>query len=200
MEAKNIFIVVLKMLVFLAVFLFLSFALFYFSLFRLTSAQVDALLQKSSGEYNLQLNLSNKSNSLNTQNQPNLCTSIKDCEFMPGDMLIRRYITEDTERFEKVMRPFLTHSTFYIGNGEVVEAVGSKPDIKDEVVKEPLHSTDWMNSDIEKWVIVRPLFIKPHIQEITKSLKDIADDPDYGFGLFDKIRSKLPAPTLYTNN
>lgn len=155
------------MFVFLFMFLVFYLVLLYFSIFRLSKEDVEVRLPPST-----------------------ICSTIQECNLMPGDILIRRYITEDTRLFDQIVQPFFTHSSVYIGSGQIVSAVGFKPNIQDEVIQENLYTSDWMHLDMEKWFIVRPLFTQPYIKKIIKNLEDIANDPQYGFGLFDASKKQ----------
>ena len=64
--------------------------------------------------------------SLRLPHSPSSCTHISECDLLPGDILIRRYITSRTTVFEHIIHPYFTHSAFYMGNDQIAEAVGSE--------------------------------------------------------------------------
>ncbi len=111
------------------------------------------------------------------------CKKINDCKLLPGDILIRRYITSRTWLVDKLARPYFTHSAFYLGNDQIVEAVGTEKNPEDEIQIAVLSKSDWLFDDVENWVVVRPKNITPKLDTIKNNLIKIAEDPDYKFGL-----------------
>jgi hypothetical protein len=134
---------------------------FYNSIFRLSSDQI--------------------SDSLN--NTVSQCKKIIDCELLPGDILIRRYITKRTWLVDKLAHPYFTHSAFYLGNNQIVEAVGTEKNSKDDIQIGILSKSDWLNFDVDNFVIIRPKNYSLKLDIIKSNLKNIAEDPDYIFGL-----------------
>jgi len=134
---------------------------FYNSIFRLSSAQI--------------------SNSLN--NEVPQCKKIIDCKLLSGDILIRRYITKRTWLVDKLAHPYFTHSAFYLGNDQIVEAVGTEKNSKDDIQIGILSKSDWLNFDVDNFVIIRPKNYSLKLDVIKSNLKNIAEDSDYIFGL-----------------
>ncbi len=111
------------------------------------------------------------------------CTKISDCKLLPGDILIRRYITQRTRLIDKLAHPYFTHSAFYLGNDQIIEAVGTEKNPIDDIQIAKLSTSDWMNTDIESFVIVRPSYSPRQLNSMEIDLQSIAKDPDYIFGL-----------------
>lgn len=133
----------------------------YLSIFRLSPGQVASALRNTTPE----------------------CTTIASCQLLPGDLLIRRYITKRTWIVDKVAHPYFTHTAFYLGNGELVEAVGEEKNPADEIRISQLASSDWLDRGLESWVIVRPNKYLGKLEKIRATLIGIAEDPAYQFGL-----------------
>ncbi len=132
----------------------------YNSIFRLTPAEVRSILEKN----------------------PTQCTKLVECKLMPGDILFRRYITKTNQQFDELLNPYFTHSAMYIGNGEVFEALGDQETPPNQILTRKLNESNWVNSDLNNFVIIR-LKNVDKIDLIIKRLKEIADDPEYLFGL-----------------
>lgn len=111
------------------------------------------------------------------------CTKLSDCKLLPGDILIRRYITSRTLIVDKFAHPYFTHSAFYLGEDQLVEAVGTEKNSKDDIQVDILSKSDWLNSDINNFVIIRPKNYLQKLELIKKDLIGIAEDPEYIFGL-----------------
>lgn len=111
------------------------------------------------------------------------CISIKKCTLLPGDILIRKYTTKRTWLIEKIANPYFTHSAMYLGNDQIIEAIGNEKNSKDDIQIDTLSKSDWMDTDIEKLIIIRPLNINTKFTIIKENLENIAKDPDYTFGL-----------------
>ena len=139
----------------------LSISKIYSNIFRLSSNQVSNFLSNSKPQ----------------------CRKIGDCKLFPGDILIRRYITKRTWLIDKLADPHFTHSAFYLGDNQIVEAVGTEKNPTDDIQIATLSKSDWLNSDVDDFVVIRPknYFLKLDI--IKSNLKNIAEDPDYIFGL-----------------
>ena len=138
-----------------------KFSAFYNSVFRLTSSQAQDLLSS----------------------KPSSCSILSVCKLEPGDILIRRYITSQTRLADFVFHPYFTHSAMYLGNDQIVEAVGTEKDSRDDIQISSFSKSDWLDPGIERWVIVRPRNIRSKFETIKRNLEHIANDPDYIFGL-----------------
>ena len=134
---------------------------FYQSIFRLTPNQVAKTICQTIPRYQ----------------------KITDCQLRPGDILIRRYITSRTKALDQYLHLYFTHSAFYIGNDYIVEASGKEQRPEDEIRVTRLSTSDWENSDIENFVIIRPKNYEGKLDKIISNLKTIAADPNYRFGL-----------------
>ena len=164
--SKNSIFKLLSIVIIGSTLLFLIYGLylgheFYNSIFRLSSAQI--------------------SNSLN--NEVPQCKKIIDCKLLSGDILIRRYITKRTWLVDKLAHPYFTHSAFYLGNDQIVEAVGTEKNSKDDIQIGILSKSDWLNFDVDNFVIIRPKNYSLKLDVIKSNLKNIAEDSDYIFGL-----------------
>lgn len=111
------------------------------------------------------------------------CHEISECKLLPGDILIRRYVTNRTAIFDKVLNPYFTHSAYYIGNGKIVEAIGNEINDENEIVVNNIYETDWNEKNIDSWVIVRPILEPEYINTINRNLEAIANNPKWRFGL-----------------
>ena len=116
-------------------------------------------------------------------NYPDICTTISNCILMPGDILIRRYITPQTQYLDFFIHPYFTHSALYLGNSQIVEAVGIKKSHAHEIQISSLSTSDWNDKKIEKLVVLRPNYKVDQLRRIIDNLYQIAADPDYRFGL-----------------
>ena len=150
----------LVLIIFL-LFLFIFGFNFYNKVFRLSAEQV--------------------SNSLITGNPQ--CNSINGCELLPGDILIRRYITKRTKFPEKFLNPYFTHSAFYLGDNYLVEAIGKEKDNLDEIRIISLTESDWLDPNIESLVVIRPKNYQNKLNILRDNFIDISEDPNYIFGL-----------------
>ena len=112
-----------------------------------------------------------------------LCPSVTACPLQPGDILLRRYVTPKTRDFDTYIHPYFTHSAFYLGDGRIVEAVGTEKRREDEILVENISGTDWEDQYIEKLVVIRPHYTKGALSKVKANLITIADDPQYRFGL-----------------
>ncbi len=135
--------------------------LFYNGIFRLSSDEISSSL-------------------VDTKLQ---CKKISDCKLLPGDILIRRYITSRTGLVDKLVNPYFTHSAFYLGSDQIVEAVGTEKNPEDDIQLVTLSKSDWFNNDIDSFVIIRPKNYSSKLDIIKINLRNIAEDPDYIFGL-----------------
>lgn len=147
---------------------------FYNDIFRLSSDQIFAALAGSDPK----------------------CKKISDCDLLPGDILIRRYITSRTWAFDKFAHPYFTHSAFYLGDSYLVEAIGTEKDSKDEVQITTLSKSDWMDNGLDNFAIIRPKKYFQKLDKIKNDLKNIAQDPDYSFGLPEEGRKKTTCADL----
>ncbi|MDD4412903.1 MAG: hypothetical protein PHR00_04660 [Patescibacteria group bacterium] len=105
------------------------------------------------------------------------------CNLLPGDILLRRYITKRVELFEKKFHPYFTHSAIYIGNNFIIEAVGKEKSKQDEVAIIQLNKSDWKDDNIEDLVVIKQKNISLDFAGIKNQLISIANDPEYSFGL-----------------
>lgn len=162
-KRKNILLslLVIFLIALLLIILALSYKKFYNDIFRLSQESViNSLSQQTSS-----------------------CPNIKNCQLLSGDILIRRHITQKTQLLDKVFNPYFTHSAYYLGEGQIIEAVGQEKNKADEIIISELINTDWVDTDIETWVIIRPKKITPALSEvINNNFKTIANDPNYRFG------------------
>ncbi len=109
------------------------------------------------------------------------CNEIKKCTLLSGDILIRRHITERTLVIDKIANPYFTHSAFYLGDDQIVEAIGTEKNSEDDIQIGPFSKSDWM--DVENFIIFRPKNYLGKLEIIKNNLKEIAYDPEYIFGL-----------------
>lgn len=84
------------------------------------------------------------------------CKTIGDCELLPGDILVRRYITNRTRLFDTLAHPYFTHAAFYLGGGKIVEAVGTENSAEDDIQIAELSNSDWFDAGTENFAIIRP--------------------------------------------
>lgn len=112
------------------------------------------------------------------------CKTIGDCKLLPGDILVRRYITNRTQLFDILVHPYFTHAAFYLGDGKIVEAVGTENNAEDEIQIAVFFESDWFDADMEKFAIIRPNY-RGKLENIKSELEKIAEDTEYRFGLFE---------------
>lgn len=143
----------------------------YFSFITILSKDITRLRK-----YDVELFLSNKQSE---------CKKLNECQLISGDIIIRRYITSRTWLIDKIAHPFFTHSAIYLGNNQIAEAVGTEKDSKDDIQVGDIRKSDWLDSDIESWVIIRPKYSETNLKEVLTDAVNIAEDPDYKFGLPD---------------
>lgn len=119
------------------------------------------------------------------------CNRLENCKLETGDILIRRYITPRIWLLAKLTNPHFTHSAIYIGDNKIIEAGGKEKDRSDDIRIIDINKSDWIRDDIDEIVVFRPTFDSQSKTAIIDSLKAIADDPKYYFGLhkFDPKRS-----------
>lgn len=120
-----------------------------------------------------------------------MCTKIVECKLLSGDILIRRYITQRTFLFNKLANPYFTHSAFYLGDDQIVQAVGKEKNRDDDIKIEKLSKSDWFNFDMNNFVIVRPKNYNNKLDIIKNNLINIAQDKDYIFGIPKKENKKM---------
>lgn len=157
------------------------------------------LLFKSDKTFVNVFRLSHNQVSVVLQNKQSFCKKLKDCKLITGDILIRRYITDRTWLFDKLANPFFTHSAMYLGDDKIIEAVGNEKLNQDEIVINDIIKSDWYDTGIESWVIVRVKNIPSKITKIKKELEDIAMDPEYSFGLPTKNHKQISCSDLILN-
>lgn len=112
-----------------------------------------------------------------------LCNKIADCTLEPGDILIRRYITEGSLFTQTALGLYFTHAGFYLGNDQIVEAYGREKNRLDGIRTDSFSTSMWTNETIENWVIIRPKKYNGTLGAIKNNLIHIADDPEYVFGI-----------------
>jgi len=163
---KNIILIILQGFIFGTIFVFLVFSIYsvcsvYLDIFRLSPKEI----------------------SFSLSNTTRHCEKIRDCPLLPGDILVRRYITDRTRLFERVLHPYFTHSAFYMGNDKIAEAVGTEKNPADDIQVAEFSKSDWFDSDIESFVIIRPKNYNGKFEKVKEDLEKVAEDPDYRFGL-----------------
>ena len=124
------------------------------------------------------------------------CKKIIDCKLLPGDILIRRYITKRTWLVDKLAHPYFTHSAFYLGDDQLVEAVDTEKNSDDDIQIAILSKSDWVNLDVDNCVIIRPKNYSLKLDVIKSNLKNIAEDSDYIFGLPEQGHKKATCADL----
>ncbi len=127
------------------------------------------------------------------------CQKISSCKLNPGDILIRRYITSRTWLMNKLAHPYFTHSAMYLGDDQIVEAVGTEQKPENDIQIAKLSTSDWLNEDMNDWVIIRPRNITPKISIVMSNLKTIAADPEYLFGFSQNGRKRAACADLIFN-
>ncbi len=163
MLAKNklkIFFLVLLFLVTISCFFLLMGYRFYRNVFRLSYDEIVLTLK----------------------DKPSECKKMSDCKLLPGDILIRRYVTPVTKFIDSAFNPYFTHSAYYLGNDELFEALGNYAELENQILISKLSESDWMNEDMENFVIVRPTGSAEELENVANNLRSIADDPEYLFG------------------
>ncbi len=152
--------IIFLIIIFIAGILFVSGYSFYKSVFRLSYREVSETLKSTP-----------------------VCEKIEKCELLEGDILIRRYVTEVTKLFDETLNPYFTHSAYYLGENEIFEAVGNYETPENQVKVNQLSQSDWLDEEMENFIIIRPKNKDQKINFITDGLKKIAEDPEYVFGL-----------------
>lgn len=154
-------IVVMVLFIFLLVFFVLLKAyIFYSSVFVLSYDQVEKYMDT----------------------KPNQCKKLVDCKLLPGDIIIRRYVTKVSELFDETLNPYFTHSAVYLGNGELFEAVGNYTTPENQIVISKLSESAWYNQDMKNFVVIRPKNYYGKLDYTISGLTNIANDPEYVFG------------------
>ena len=111
------------------------------------------------------------------------CDDITSCDLLPGDILVRRYSTPRTFLAEHLFDFYYTHSAFYIGDGQIVEAYGKSRDSSEEIQVVSIAASDWVSEDISEILILRPHYRKGVYHSIEQKLITIAGDTQYRFGI-----------------
>ncbi len=137
---------------------------FYKSVFRLSYEQIHSTLRETNP----------------------VCVKFSECKLEPGDILIRRYITHVSDLFSKTLNPYFTHSAVYLGNDELFEALGNYLPPKDQIQITKLSESDWLDEEMENFVVVRPKNYNNKLDTISSNLREIANNPDYVFGILDE--------------
>ncbi|TRZ51798.1 hypothetical protein D4R99_03850 [bacterium] len=167
---KNIILTVLRGFTFGITFVFVLFCaclthIFYSDIFRLSPNEITRSL----------------SNVLS--NVTFHCKKIQDCHLLPGDILVRRYITERTRLFDTMIHPYFTHSAFYLGDDKIAEAVGEEKNPINDIQVATFSKSDWFDEEIESFVVIRPKKYNGKFENVKEDLEKVAEDPDYRFGL-----------------
>ena len=116
------------------------------------------------------------------ENNPTQCKKFVNCKLIPGDIIIRRYVTKVTDLFSKTLNPYFTHSAFYFGNDELFEAVGNYGPPKDQILITKLSKSDWFDENMNNFIIIRPKNYNGKLDDIISGLRGIANDSEYVFG------------------
>jgi len=112
-----------------------------------------------------------------------LCETLNTCSILPGDILIRKYMTQRIQYIDKPLNIFFTHAAFYLGDGKLFEVFGPEKNSNDDIQILELSKSDWLNSDITNFMIIRPKKYSETLETIKKTLTYIANDSNYRFGL-----------------
>jgi hypothetical protein len=132
-----------------------------FHIFTLSIGQVKSLLPKEAVRYD----------------------KLGDCPLLPGDILIRRHITQRVRLYATMFNPYFTHTAFYYSDGRLIEAVGNEKNSVDDIQIDDFLKSDWATEPLEGWVVIRPKISENDIETIRTCLKAIAADPSYTFGI-----------------
>jgi hypothetical protein len=125
-----------------------------------------------------------------TKDVPVQCRKFSNCKLMPGDILIRRYVTQKTQLLDQFFHLYFTHAAVYLGNDELFEVIGGDETPQDQIIVMPLNKSRWINEDMSNFVIIRPKNDAAHIDSVITNLRKIAADPDYVFGLAENGNKK----------
>ena len=166
--------------IYTVLFLTLCWIIFYISIYRLTENEVKQHVKID------------KAQTIN-------CTSIIDCDLKPGDILIRRYVTRELFRINFLMRPYFTHSAIYVGDGKIVEAIGSQKNPRDDVTINVLKESDWLDIGVERVVIFRPNIKSGDVRHVVENSKFIAESLEIRFGLNKSDKNQTQCSLLIYN-
>lgn len=133
--------------------------------------------------YNSIFRMSREQVSESFSNKVSQCKTISGCTLIPGDILIRKYMTQRIQYIDKPLHIFFTHVAFYLGDGKLFEVFGPEKRAEDDVQVLEFSDTDWVNNDIENFVIIRPKNYSWKLDSIKKNLEFIAQGSNYRFGL-----------------
>jgi hypothetical protein len=100
---------------------------------------------------------------------------------------------------DRLAHPYFTHSAFYMDNDLIVEAVGTEENPQNEIQIASLSKSDWFNEDVNTFIIIRPKNYGSSLALIKMDLEEIANDPEYTFGLPGKEQKKLTCADLILN-
>ncbi len=105
-----------------------------------------------------------------------------------GDILIRRQMNRQTYLPNKIFPTHFTHMAYYAGNGQIIEAVGNRDNVADEITMSPIEDTDWAGESFEKSETVfvlrpRAIIATSTLHEVSVTLAQIANDDSYHFGI-----------------
>lgn len=137
---------------------------FYNSIYRLNYDRVFSLIKNSKPE----------------------CTKLSECKLREGDIVMRRYVTQFNQIYDTLLNPYLTHTGYYLGKDQLFEAFGNIPDIKNQITISRFSGSDWLDQDMKNFIVARPKIINESIRSASQKLRDVANDPQYVFGILDE--------------
>ena len=116
-------------------------------------------------------------------NKTSQCEKISDCKLLPGDILIRKYMTKRIWFIDKPLHIFFTHSAFYLGDNKLFEVFGPEKKAENDVQVLEFSKTDWLHEDVKNFAIIRPKEYSWKLDSIKRNLEFIARGSNYRFGL-----------------
>lgn len=151
---------------------------------------VAVILYRGNNFYDSVFRLSYAEITTSVGNNSSQCKKFKDCTLQPGDIIIRRYVTNASELFNDLLDPYFTHSAIYLGNDELFEALGTNESPENQIRITKLSERDWLAEDMNTFIIMRPKIRTETIDNVILELKNIANDPEYTFGIWDESKKK----------
>lgn len=136
--------------------------------------------------YNSVFRLSYEQISSSMDGEKSYCNKFKECELQPGDIIIRRYITDVTNRVDAIFDPYFLHSAFYIGDDEMFEVWGIQQDPENQIIINKLSKSDWFNEDMTNFVIIRPKNYYGNLEKISYEFRNVANDPEFLYGTYNE--------------
>ncbi|MBP9758135.1 hypothetical protein KBD45_00430 [Candidatus Dojkabacteria bacterium] len=116
------------------------------------------------------------------------CINLLDCDLAPGDILIKRQITDRTNFISKLYGLYFTHAAMYVGDDNIVEARGKEKNKSEEIWLTNINNTEWVSNEIESFIVLR---VKNSTYSKLKTsiefIKQIANDDSYVFGFDNDI-------------